>query len=77
MHTLKRLLHTLSKRAVYQKDNMPVYAVYAKSKKIIKNSPSHTKATLQGEPKQRTQMESFQTQDEIYTETSFKKVRNT
>ena len=35
------------------------------------------KATLQGEPKLRTQMESFQTQDEIYTETSFKKVRNT
>ena len=44
-------------------------------KKIIKNSPSHTKATLQGEPKLRTQMESFQIQDELCTEISSRKFR--
>jgi hypothetical protein len=33
---------------------MPVYAVYAKSKKTnYINTPSLTNATLQGEPKQR------------------------
>lgn len=37
------------------------------------NTPSLTKATLQGEPKLRTQMESFQIQDELCTEISSRK----
>ena len=32
LHTLKQLLHTLSKSAEYQMDNVLVYAVYAKTK---------------------------------------------
>jgi hypothetical protein len=34
LHTLKQQLHTPSKHAIYQADNMLVYAVYADKKNI-------------------------------------------